>query len=87
MLGPGLELEAIACVLIGGASGWIGGLGAFGGFAIPPILGAVVRSQGESGYAQGFITFVILAVLSLGLAYLLRRSHIGQKEPSPARAT
>lgn len=30
---------------VGGASGWIGGLGAFGGFAIPPILSAFVRAQ------------------------------------------
>jgi MFS transporter, NNP family, nitrate/nitrite transporter len=25
---------------IGGASGWIGGLGALGGFVIPPLMGA-----------------------------------------------
>jgi NNP family nitrate/nitrite transporter-like MFS transporter len=48
-------------------------LGAFGGFAIPPILGAFVRSQGSSGYATGFIAFVALAVISLLLALVLRR--------------
>jgi len=72
---------------VGGASGWIGGLGAFGGFVIPPILGAVVRSQGLDGYATGFATFIILAILALGMAYLLRRSHIVHQEPSPARVT
>ncbi|MEJ2597375.1 MAG: MFS transporter [Anaerolineales bacterium] len=60
---------------VGGAAGWIGGLGAFGGFAIPPILGAVVRSQGSLGYASGFVTFVALALASLGMAYILRRTH------------
>lgn len=60
---------------VGGAAGWIGGLGAFGGFAIPPILGAVVRSQGSLGYASGFVTFVALALTSLGMAYILRRTH------------
>ena len=58
---------------VGGAAGWVGGLGAFGGFAIPPILGAFVRSQGSAGYATGFITFVALAVISLLLALVLRR--------------
>ncbi|HUH98517.1 MAG TPA: MFS transporter, partial [Anaerolineales bacterium] len=28
---------------VGGASGWVGGLGAFGGFVIPPVLGYFVR--------------------------------------------
>jgi NNP family nitrate/nitrite transporter-like MFS transporter len=59
---------------VGGAAGWIGGLGAFGGFAIPPVLGAFVRLQGEAGYASGFITFVVLALASLGLAVFLKQS-------------
>ncbi|GAB4494643.1 MAG: nitrate/nitrite transporter [Anaerolineales bacterium] len=60
---------------VGGASGWVGGLGAFGGFAIPPILSAFVAAQGESGYAAGFTTYIALALLSLGMAYLLSQSH------------
>ncbi len=60
---------------VGGAAGWIGGLGAFGGFAIPPIMGAVVRGQGIPGYASGFITFVGLALVSLGMAYVLKRTY------------
>lgn len=59
---------------VGGASGWVGGLGAFGGFVFPPILGMVVRSQGQGGYALGFILFVVLGLLSLGLTYLLKRA-------------
>lgn len=60
---------------VGGAAGWIGGLGAFGGFAIPPVMGAIVRSQGVSGYATGFVVFVGLALISLGMAYTLKRAH------------
>jgi NNP family nitrate/nitrite transporter-like MFS transporter len=61
---------------VGGAAGWVGGLGAFGGFAIPPIMGAFVRAQGDLGYAQGFATFIVLAVLSLVLANVLKRTHV-----------
>jgi NNP family nitrate/nitrite transporter-like MFS transporter len=49
-------------------------LGAFGGFAIPPLLGEFVRSQGMQGYASGFVVFAGLALASLALAYLLKRS-------------
>ena len=59
---------------VGGASGWVGGLGAFGGFAMPPILGYFVRAFGNSGYATGFSTYVVLALLSFGLAFVLRGS-------------
>ncbi|MDY0212134.1 MAG: MFS transporter [Desulfuromonadaceae bacterium] len=57
---------------VGGAAGWVGGLGAFGGFVIPPLLGIVVRRTGESGYASGFIVFVALAGISLMLALVLK---------------
>ncbi|GBD11587.1 hypothetical protein HRbin23_01257 [bacterium HR23] len=60
---------------VGGAAGWVGGLGAFGGFAIPPVMGVFVRAQGAPGYATGFGTFIGLAVLSLVLAYVLKRAH------------
>ena len=61
---------------VGGAAGWVGGLGAFGGFAIPPVLGAFVRSQGQSGYANGFILFAGLAIFSVALAYLMKQSMV-----------
>lgn len=60
---------------VGGAAGWVGGLGAFGGFAIPPLMGLFVKTQGMIGYASGFSIFVVLAAGALGLALLLRRSH------------
>lgn len=58
---------------VGGAAGWVGGLGAFGGFVVPPIMGAFVRNQGNAGYATGFVVFIVLAIVSLAMAYLLKR--------------
>ena len=36
---------------VGGAAGWVGGIDAFGGFVIPPVMGAFVSSSGNIGYA------------------------------------
>ncbi len=58
---------------VGGASGWVGGLGAFGGFVFPPLLGLVVRLQGDAGYATGFALFIGLAIAAVGLTYSLRQ--------------
>jgi NNP family nitrate/nitrite transporter-like MFS transporter len=58
----------------GGAAGagWVGGLGAFGGFVLPPILGALVgRFGSEVGYALGYDMFALLALLSVGLTGVL----------------
>jgi NNP family nitrate/nitrite transporter-like MFS transporter len=60
---------------VGGAAGWVGGLGAFGGFAIPPLMGIIVQVQGTDGYATGFLVFVCLAVVSLLLVEVLRRKR------------
>jgi NNP family nitrate/nitrite transporter-like MFS transporter len=56
---------------VGGAAGWIGGLGAFGGFALPPVMGAIAGKYGEIGYARGFLVFFALAGLDLLIIYLL----------------
>lgn len=58
---------------VGGAAGWVGGLGAFGGFAIPPIMGTIVGIRGSAGYATGFAVFLALSALSLLLVGVLRR--------------
>lgn len=50
---------------VGGAAGWIGGLGAFGGFALPPVMGLIAGAYGEIGYARGFIVFVALSAINL----------------------
>ena len=59
---------------VGGAAGIIGGLGAFGGFILPPALGLFVRMHGEHGYAQGFYMLLGLAVSALILFTILKRS-------------
>lgn len=69
---------------VGGASGWVGGLGAFGGFMIPPILGAIAASQGATGYPRGFGLFIGLTLISLILVFVLRRRPSVLHQPQPA---
>ncbi len=57
---------------VGGAVGWVGGLGAFGGFVIPPVLAFAVNDLGKRGYAIGFIVFVVLALFALSMAWVLK---------------
>lgn len=59
---------------VGGAAGWIGGLGAFGGFVLPPIMGAIVEGYGQVGYARGFVVFVALAVINLVIIFVLLKN-------------
>jgi NNP family nitrate/nitrite transporter-like MFS transporter len=58
---------------VGGAAGIVGGLGAFGGFVIPPLMGLFVKWRPETGYAQGFWVFLILSALSIVLFAVLGR--------------
>ena len=58
---------------VGGAAGVVGGLGAFGGFVIPPLMGLFVKEFGRQGYAWGYSVFVILALLSLAVFIILHR--------------
>jgi NNP family nitrate/nitrite transporter-like MFS transporter len=70
---------------VGGASGLVGGLGAFGGFVVPPVLGLFVDIYGDAGYATGFVVYVVLAFLSVALAERLYRDRLATApEPSPA---
>lgn len=59
---------------VGGASGWVGGLGAFGGFAVPPILGYFASAFGKSGYPLGYSTYVALGAAALAIVYALMRA-------------
>jgi NNP family nitrate/nitrite transporter-like MFS transporter len=68
---------------VGGAAGWVGGLGAFGGFAIPPAMAFAVRDLGDRGYAIGFVVFVFLALLSLFVAWVLKYSTARPPLPAP----
>lgn len=58
---------------VGGAAGIVGGLGAFGGFVIPLLMGLFVKINGQTGYARGFSVFFVMAVLALVLFAVLNR--------------
>jgi NNP family nitrate/nitrite transporter-like MFS transporter len=58
---------------VGGAAGIVGGLGAFGGFVIPLLMGLFVKINGQPGYSQGFSVFVVMAFLALLLFAVLNR--------------
>ena len=58
---------------VGGAAGIVGGLGAFGGFVIPPLMGLFVKVYGSPGYARGYLVFVALALASLVVFFILNR--------------
>lgn len=72
---------------IGGAAGWIGGIGALGGFVIPPAMAFAVRDLGDRGYAIGFVVFVFLALLSLGVAWILKYGTAADRVPASAVAS
>ncbi|MGL4328494.1 MAG: MFS transporter, partial [Tannerellaceae bacterium] len=55
---------------VGGASGWVGGLGAFGWFVIPTIMGWIVSLYGQIGYVRGFFVFIVLAIINIFILYL-----------------
>ena len=54
---------------VGGANGWVGGLGAFGGFVIPPLMGQIVGASPEYGFGLGFLIFTVLALLNICINY------------------
>lgn len=72
---------------VGGAAGWVGGLGAFGGFVIPPVMAFAVRNLGQPGYAIGFITFIFLTLFSLSMAWILKYARETSPQASPAQAS
>lgn len=67
---------------VGGASGWIGGIGGAGTLIIIPLLGFFVDTYGQVGYARGFIVFVILssisALISIGLKFNSKKINADQ---------
>jgi len=57
---------------IGGAAGWVGGLGAFGGFVIPNLMALFVTKYSSNiGYARGFLTFAALSIVSALMIFLI----------------
>ncbi len=80
-LGMGLQNAVVFKLLpryvpdaVGGAAGWIGGLGALGGFVLPPVIGAVTGAVGgDAGYARGFLPVAVLVALALPVVTWLQR--------------
>ncbi|MEZ5364934.1 MAG: hypothetical protein R2748_22035 [Bryobacterales bacterium] len=66
------------------AAGWVGGLGAFGGFVIPPMMAFAVGDLGERGYSIGFVVFVYLTISALLMAWILKYA---MEATSTARST
>lgn len=57
---------------VGGASGWIGGIGGTGTLVIIPVLGLFADVYGQIGYARGFIVFIVLSAICAGISYVLK---------------
>ncbi len=76
---------------VGGAAGWVGGLGALAGFVVPPVMGAITGLVGgPEGYARSFLAMTVLVVVGLvGVGWLTRwtwRSELAPAlEPAAAR--
>jgi NNP family nitrate/nitrite transporter-like MFS transporter len=69
---------------VGGAAGWVGGLGAFGGFALPPLMGYIAGATGV--YPHGMfavIAAILLDMLVVGWLGSLQRRH-AKSEAVPA---
>ena len=60
---------------VGGASGLVGGLGALGGFVIPPVLGLFAGALGDVGYSGGFFSYVVLAVAAIMVSVAFIRTR------------
>jgi NNP family nitrate/nitrite transporter-like MFS transporter len=71
---------------VGGSAGIVGGLGAFGGFVIPPVMGLFVTWLGSRGYALGFSVFLGLALCSIGLVALMNRRASKAASLAPANS-
>ena len=71
---------------VGGAAGWVGGLGAFGGFTIPLAMSFAVSDLGQRGYAIGFIVFVVLALTSMSVMWVIKYgTEIARPAPAAVR--
>jgi MFS transporter, NNP family, nitrate/nitrite transporter len=62
---------------VGGAAGWVGGIGAIGGFVLPNLL-AFFLNIGPVGYARGFLVFTVLALASVWAIALIRNGQTGE---------
>ena len=62
---------------VGGANGWVGGLGAFGGFVFPPLMGRLVDISPEYGYGGAFCSSPSSPCLVMVVNYfgMMRKKH------------
>lgn len=62
---------------VGGAAGWVGGLGALGGFVIPMLLSLFLTAglENDPGYARGFWIFTILFGVSILITAVIKRKN------------
>lgn len=59
---------------VGGAAGWIGGIGAFGGLVFPPIFGIFIDLFGNSGFPYGFYILLLFCVTASIIVFLLSKT-------------
>jgi NNP family nitrate/nitrite transporter-like MFS transporter len=57
---------------VGGASGWISGIGGGGTLVILPLMGLFADVYGEIGYARGFAVFIALSLICVVVAIALK---------------
>ncbi len=72
---------------VGGAAGWVGGLGALAGFVVPPVMGAVTGMVGgPEGYARSFLVMTALVIVGLvGVGWLTRWTWRSELAPALER--
>jgi len=61
---------------IGGASGWIGGIGGLGTLLILPAFGMFVDAMGQIGYARGFAVLLILSGICAAISAILNKRSV-----------
>ncbi|NNM53715.1 MAG: MFS transporter [Spirochaetales bacterium] len=68
-------LPSVIPSAMGGASGWVGGLGALGGFLFPILQGFFIKNPqvADPGYNFSFLVYALAAVLSVLFLLLLTR--------------
>ncbi|MFB6301337.1 MAG: nitrate/nitrite transporter [Haloferacaceae archaeon] len=67
---------------VGGASGWVSGIGGAGTLVILPVMGLFVDVFGKIGYARGFSMFVVLSVACAAVTFVLKRVVSEPAEPA-----
>jgi NNP family nitrate/nitrite transporter-like MFS transporter len=68
---------------VGGASGWVGGLGAFGGFVLPPLMGYIAGQTGT--YPLGLLA--VVAVILVDMLVVGWLGNLARRHGTPADLT